>query len=459
MSGRERRGAGMMLTREGIVREVAERLGSPDEIQKRLQGLKPQDPIGYDPYLWVPVSLAGGAAGLCVLMGAMDSRYPEEGWDVRGHAFLVEMQEALTADGGARDLSLWGRDGLCGFGMAVRALSRGGTRYQQLQANVNEALVQALTPHLAECRKRLATGLKMSDYDVMEGVAGGGRYLLLQLLHKEADCSGMRGALEDVLAYLVELCESRVVQGERVPGWHVPVENLVLEIDRERYPQGNFNAGVAHGIPGPLALMAVALRQGIEVQGQREAMRRIVDWLMQMAWEDEHGVFWPERVSWQAQREGKMDHGRDSGAWCYGAPGVARTLWLAGEALDEPAWKKTALQAFCGVFQRSDLSNTPAPTICHGLAGLLRIARRMHEESGEPELQDVCATLERRVLAMFEQEAPFGFADLMLVAGVGNEPLHNPGLLDGAAGAALVLLDSSPSEALQLDWDAALLIV
>ena len=48
---------------------------------------------------------------------------------------------------------------------------------------------------------------------------------------------------------------------------------------REHAPEGNLNCGVAHGAPGSLALMSLALTEGVEVRGQVDAMRRMADWL------------------------------------------------------------------------------------------------------------------------------------------------------------------------------------
>ena len=41
-----------------------------------------------------------------------------------------------------------------------------------------------------------------------------------------------------------------------------------------QYPHGNLNCGLAHGIPGPLATMSLALLAGVTVPGLAEA----VDW-------------------------------------------------------------------------------------------------------------------------------------------------------------------------------------
>ncbi|MGW1807070.1 lanthionine synthetase LanC family protein [Streptomyces sp. NPDC002078] len=46
-----------------------------------------------------------------------------------------------------------------------------------------------------------------------------------------------------------------------------------------RWPGGHGNFGLAHGIAGPLALLAMALRHGHAVPGQTQAIIRICDWL------------------------------------------------------------------------------------------------------------------------------------------------------------------------------------
>lgn len=67
----------------------------------------------------------------------------------------------------------------------------------------------------------------MSDYDVIEGVSGIASYLLLFQEDK-----AMKDLLIDILRYLVRLTEDITMNGEKVPGWHIPSEHQFTDIEK-----------------------------------------------------------------------------------------------------------------------------------------------------------------------------------------------------------------------------------
>jgi len=107
------------------------------------------------------------------------------------------------------------------------------------------------------------------------------------------------------------------------------------EVMAAQHPHGNLNCGLAHGIPGPLATMSLALACDVTVPGLPEAVDRAAGWLAGHRADDYWGVNWPVAVSLiavgsvVAAEPGRAGEPSRS-AWCYGAPGVARALWLAG---------------------------------------------------------------------------------------------------------------------------------
>ncbi|OXM74035.1 MULTISPECIES: lanthionine synthetase C family protein [Amycolatopsis] len=274
-----------------------------------------------------------------------------------------------------------------------------------------------------------ADRLAASDYDVISGLTGKGRLLLA--------LGGDRclSALEVVLERLVALTRPVLVEGHEVPGWWCAPERYVVEADRERYPRGDFNAGLAHGISGPLALLSLAHRHGHRVDGMTDAMRVIADWLLRWSWTDESGVSWPSRVGFDAQVRGTAVPASRT-AWCYGTAGVAYALHLAAAELGDAGLAGLAAAAM------SRPGRAEGPTVCHGDAGLLQISVRM----GVP-----ADRIADRVLAAFDPSSPFGFRHRLHT----GEWTDDPGLLQGAAGVALALATYAGNSA---PWDAALLL-
>src|SRR5262249_44410038 len=135
-------------------------------------------------------------------------------------------------------------------------------------------------------------------------------------------------ALRAVLAALAGLA----AESDGPPRWHTPPAVLADEGMARESPHGNLNCGLAHGIPGPLALLALAQRAGTVLPGQMAAVERIAGWLVQNRTSDEWGYGWPTSVRLGAAGRQVPPTEVARSAWCYGAPGVARAVWLAGEA-------------------------------------------------------------------------------------------------------------------------------
>jgi hypothetical protein len=384
---------------------------------------------------WDPCSIAQGDAGLALAFAHFDSCLPGEGWDAVAHRSLVRAA-AEAERRGLTDIGLF--SGLSGLGLAAWALSRGGTRYQRLLSALDEALV----PEAVARSRALATrtsGVSVHEFDAISGVSGVGAYLL-----RRREVAGAASALDAVLSSLVAL----TAETAGPPRWHTPQLLSHQSMVRD-FPGGNLNCGLAHGIPGPLALMALALLAGVKVAGLQEAVERVATWLAEHRADDHWGVNWPTAIPLDAQAV----EARSRTAWCYGTPGVARAVWLAGTALDDQALCGLAVRAMEAVYRRPHADRgIDSPTFCHGIAGLLQITLRFASDTGLPLFTQMAEGLIDELLAAYKPECLLGF-EALDPAGVAVE---NAGLLDGAAGVALVLLAAAVD--VEPRWDRLFLL-
>jgi len=255
----------------------------------------------------------------------------------------------------------------------------------------------------------------MAAYDVTSGLTGLGRYLL-------ACGAEARPVLERLLAYLVRLTEPVRVRDHRVPGWWTPDPSLLA--DPVAHPGGHLNPGMAHGISGPLALLALCHRRGVVVEGHGEAMHRIVTWLLSRRGVDDHGPFWPALVPLEHEVACTVDGLPPSRvAWCYGAPGVARAVQLAAAASGEPAWADEAEETLRAAFRRPrEKWGIRDASLCHGSAGVLHTTALVLGRDADV-LPDLCDHL------LAQRDGPT----------VVTVPPNRPGFLDGTAGTLLAL--------------------
>ena len=406
----------------GVAREVADRLRDRDLVESTIMAAPKQ--TGYpDSVHWQPHKVAEGYTGLALVCGYLDACFPDEGWDATAHEYLV-----LAARGAERHghlpVGLYG--GLSGLGFAAWMLSRRGTRYRQLLSSVEDALLPEVV-ELADTLYRQEQDVSVGQFDVISGLGGVGAYLLFRQEEK-----GASDALRSVLRALVTL----TTEEEGVPRWHTPAHLIADETMARIYSDGNLNLGLAHGIPGPLALMALALRSGVVVDGLAETVNRLASWLGQQRIDDAWGANWPTVVPLApAGPDGAVAVSRpvevSRTAWCYGSPGIARALWLAGEALDHPGHRELAVEAMQAVYSRPlDARRIDSPTFCHGVAGLLQITLRFAQDSGKPLFTEAARELGEQLRSLYEPDSLLGYRSLE----PGGRRVDQPGLLEGAPG-------------------------
>ncbi len=371
------------------------------------------------------------SAGVAVLYGQLDRLRPDDGWDRTAHAALADATDDLNGAWSAHP-GMFG--GLGGAAFAASWLSRDGTRYRRLMSTLDTRIVAAAGDR-GEALAARPYGLPARAWDTIVGLAGTAGYLL----SRAEEPLG-------VLTGLVRLCQ----HGPGGPNWFTPADVIFPDSPIARqFPDGVLNCGLAHGLPGPLAALALASRAGVSVAGQEEAILAGASWLLDNRADDEWGPNWPFGVS-PTGRQGPL---AQSG-WCYGSPGIARALWLAGVALDDAKIRTFAVETMTAVYRRPwrERAIGASPGLCHGVGGLLQITLRFANDTGNPVFTEAAIDLTERLLEMYEPQRTIGFATIE----DDGARVDRPGLLDGAAGTALALL--AAGAAVEPGWDRLLLL-
>lgn len=416
-----------------IARQVAQRLCDDTILSKAIK-VMPQQTSHTIGRRWEPPAIAEGDAGIALLCAQLDTCFPDEDWDRAAHVHLMRAvqaaQEAPTLQAGLLI-------GLSGLAFATWLSSREGSRYRKaLQAL--EASLFPLATALSEQALEYTCGVPSELCDVYFGLGGIGAYLLCRCVD-----SGASATLYRVLTSLTHL--TRVVDG--LPCWHTPQfatqdEWLTL------FPSGYINCGLAHGIPGMLAVLALAYRQGMRVEYQEAGMKRAADWIIAQQLTDEWGINWPTALPLSLDELAPAATTPARSGWCYGSPGIAQALWLAGGALDCATYRDLAIETMRAVFRRpTEARRLDSPTFCHGLASLLQITLRFAWSTRLPFFQEAARTVLAQILALYEPESLLGFR----CKEVWGPLVDAPGVVDGAAGVALVLLAASTPQ--EPRWD------
>ncbi|MFF1870152.1 lanthionine synthetase C family protein [Kitasatospora herbaricolor] len=395
---------------------------------------------------WTPYSTAQGTCGLALAFGHLDRCLPGEGWDLVAHRHLARAVDQTTRDPVA-GLGLFA--GLAGMAFTTAYLANGQRRYRSLLEDIDDNLYARIPQQLPVVDGH---GLAVGTFDLVSGWTGVAAHLLSRPPGPDRDRT--LGAL---LSRLVDLCRPcRDPAG--IPAWHTPHALIADEGMRLRYPVAVANCGLAHGITGPLALLAVAHADGPAVPGHTEAIRRAASWLAAQHVDSAHGGGYPSAVACPpavrnppAVRSSPLvppgeqapapSPARD--AWCYGSPGVARALWLAGTALGDSGLTDAATAAVRAVLARPVAwRRIDSPGFCHGIAGLLQVTLRFAADTGDEEIGAGARRLIDQLLGEYRPQSPFGYRSV--------EPdgtrADRVGLLEGTAGIALALLAAANPE-------------
>jgi lantibiotic modifying enzyme len=237
--------------------------------------------------------------------------------------------------------------------------------------------------------------------------------------------------------------------------WHTP-PTLLPPWQRELAPDGYINLGLAHGIPGIIAILARYIAAGIEVDRARSLLEGAVAYLRSVAG-PRVGHRYPAWLPTQRQEPDQEPVARV--AWCYGDLGVAVAVMSAAIATGRDDWRAEALALAHGMAARSfESSQVIDMGLCHGAAGVAHLFNRLFQATGDADLGRAADTWIARTLAMRRTEAIAGFPR-GLAPGMPHDRtmIWDPGadLLTGASGVALALHAAiSPIEPA---WDQLLL--
>lgn len=403
-----------------VAGEIATALASPAALS----------PGGHqDPARRWPQSLAGGAAGIA-LLHIERARTGHGPW-ATAHAWLTEAVSGdITA---AANAGLY--VGAPALAYVVRLASTSTGHYRNALATLDNATINITYTAIAGTHARMtrAERPQLREFDLIRGLAG----LATYHLHAHPD----HQVTHDALTCLTRLTKPLPDAEDNRPPWWTDVSPNGEP--SPEFPDGHGNLGMSHGISSVLAVLSMAILDGITVPGIDDAARRICTWTDQWRQGDSSAPWWPGIISAGQHEAGRVDPGlRPRPSWCYGAAGTVRAQQLAGRALADPDRQRTAEAALLTVLRDpTELGRLTEPGLCHGTAGLLQSAWRIATDSTDGSVGD-----------QIRHELPH------LAARLTNQVRAHgdPELLDGTAGAAVALHTIGTGRAPDPGWDAFL---
>ena len=279
-------------------------------------------------------------------------------------------------------------------------------------------------------------------YDLISGLVGVGVYFLERLPTEAA----IRG-----LSAVLEVLESTSVRTEDGATWFSPSESLPAW-QRERAPNGYYNLGVAHGVPGVCWLLGKLCGEGIAADRAEALLRRSLRWLRSSHPDPTK----PDLPSWIAPGVPRQPIRRM--AWCYGPLGASAVISEAATAVgdaESTSWARTLALA-CAQVPPSEARIHDAG-LCHGAAGNAHIFHRLYRSTGEVSFRKAALDWFGATVAYWQPGTGVGGFRMWGEVGETKQGwLDDGSFLAGSGGVGLALLAGmSP---LEPKWDRLLLL-
>lgn len=376
-------------------------------------------------------------------------------WAARAIECLNQAIDEATAQTGY--LGLFG--GLSGLGWTVEHISRllnqlsfsgeENDRSATVEGEDVEAAEEALEEDLnAEIDTVILRSLhhfnSSSPYDLISGLVGFGVYFL-ERLPRNLAIQGIQTVFGN-LERIAEHTDAGIT-------WHSGPD-LLPDWQRQQCPNGYYNLGVAHGIPGIIHFLSeVTATSIIDQRRSCPLLDGAITWLMsQRRPAGSRSIF----SSWIVPGEESSDSRL---AWCYGDMGILSILLQAANRAGRDDWYTFAndLLDHCLAWPRDEGGVGDAP-LCHGAAGVAHIFNRIYHTNGDLRCRDAALAWIGRALAMRQPSGGVGgFSSLTKPDPSGAivwDP--SPAFLDGAIGVALTLLAATTP--IEPAWDRLLLL-
>lgn len=373
-------------------------------------------------------SLSDGLLSICMLFSELDYLFPNEKWDEKAHEYLSKVLDDVKLIG--FDISMC--NGFTGMGLVVNGMSKNETQYIKLLSSINDIIIKLANDTLD--KTDMKKGVSYLEYDVLYGLAGVLNYLLL--FSKKDKYIVTINRIVDVL---IGLTKDIHIDNYNVPAFYLSPEKYMYKQEKEAYPRGSFNTGLAHGMAGVIVALSKAIKYGISKENIEDAIDRLVKFIQKSVVINNGKRRVKGIISLEEYVNGRVynnDFERD--AWCYGNPGVCYTVIMAGCELkreDYITWGlgllKDTLKDIKGIF---------SPIFCHGYAGILCILTAIDNKLNKNIFSEERIALREKILSYYDEDYVFGFKDYTYNEKGTLDANKSVGLIEGTTGIVLALL-------------------
>ncbi len=414
-----------------ICYDIAEKLKGPEKISALMQEKARQG--GFLGDEWSEFSLATGFPGIICFYGMMHLNFENEGWDVVAHDYIKYIKTYLET-AGQLDVSLF--FGLAGWSLAVYFCSDNSRRYTRMLSQLDDLLIQDVRkrfPNQSPTYSDPYTLVPSNYYNLARGLSGIISYSLLREELKEL-------TQQCVESLVKVLSLARIVDSHEVLAWTITPQSIDYFEIGPAYSGGYYSLRVPYGIPGVLGVLSHAAIKGIRVDGLHELIQGLAQWIRTKQRVKDTLIYWNSFVP--KEENFKIDENVEGYYWKLGTLGVAKSLDLASQALGDQELQTYSERVFLShLASFYEWPKSIDTSFLMGKAGLLSLVYNMGCERKNPFYFKIAKEIEEDLKKSYNPLYPFGFRSLNLGLKEKQALIDTPGLLQGAVGIGLALLE------------------
>jgi lantibiotic biosynthesis protein len=276
-------------------------------------------------------------------------------------------------------------------------------------------------------------------YDLITGIVGLGIYFVERLPSPRA---------AEGLARVAAVLQHHAETTADGLAWYTH-PTLLPDHQRKQAPNGYYNLGVAHGIPGVVGVLAEIHRANVPGVDVRTMLEGSIRWVLKQRLADSTFPSWVMHVP---------DPSPSRVAWCYGELGLSVSLLIGAQALGDAALEQEVLEIALAASRRRSLHSIRDASLCHGAAGNGHLFNRLFQATRRPEFREAAVFWFERAVEMRAEGVGLAGYRTFLPKPEGPEKgpwINDPSFLTGISGIALALLAAiGPVEP---NWDRVLL--
>lgn len=368
-------------------------------------------------------TLSDGIPGFLFLFSEFPTYFNEE----YIHNYMRKLNNFING-GEINSLSLW--TGMSGVAFSTKFLVESSNgNYLNFLKSLNNLILDNINSYIIDFKEKLdQKNITSLDFDSIFGLSGITRYLLE--LHKD-QYNIVDNLIKEILKLLVDLSymdiNNKPISKE---GYNKNTEEYLLK----KTEYGYLDTGLAHGLCGPLSILSIALEYGLEVPYQKRAIKHLINSLQKMATLDENEIYnWNGKIEKFSKNDYKVPA---MYGWCYGLPGIARSIWIGAKSIDSDEYMTYALSLL------KQLTSIPienlkinSPHFCHGYSGILIIYYLMYLDTKDEDFKNFYNKISNKIIEFYEDDNYLSFFNYDYQ----NNKSLNIGLLEGTSGIILSL--------------------